>query len=69
MVVFFYFFIKKKKLNKKQLYNLRCCKTMQLEIGGLATKTRFVQCLQPVVYYSKGKSIYFLILFHFAVTN
>ena len=35
---------------KKQLYNLRCCITIQLEISGLATKNRFVHCLQRVVH-------------------
>ena len=43
---------------KKNLYNLRCCKIMQLEIGGLAMKTRFTHCLQPVVHYFKGRSVY-----------
>ena len=43
--------------NKKQLLNLRCCKTMQLEIGGLAIKNQFVHCLQRVANYFKRKSI------------
>ena len=56
VVIFFYL---PGKILRKQLYNLRCCKTMQLEIGGLATKICFVYCLQPVVHYFKGKSVYF----------
>ena len=44
---------------KRQFQNLRCYKTMQLEIGGSTTKTHVVHCLQPVAYYFKGKSIYF----------
>ena len=54
-----YIFYLPGKIPRKQLYNLTCCKTMQLEIGGLATETCFVHCLQPVVHYFKGKSVYF----------
>ena len=56
VVIFFYL---PGKIPRKQLHNLRCCKTMQLEIGGLATETCFDHCLQPVVHYFKGKSVYF----------
>ena len=56
-----YFFIwpGKKNKKKKQWYNLGCCKTMQFEIGDLAMKNNFVHCLQRLVHYFKGKSIYF----------
>ena len=57
-----YFFIwpGKENENKKQLYNLRCCKTMEFEVSGLATKNRFIHCLQRIVhYFTKEKSTYF----------
>ena len=43
----------------KQLRDLRCCKSMQLEIGGLAAKNCFVHSLQKIANYFTGKSIYF----------
>ena len=49
----------KKTKKKKKWYNLGCCKTMQFEIGDLAMKNNFVHCLQRLVHYFKGKSIYF----------
>ena len=67
MVIFFICLAKKTK-TIEQLY-LRCCKTMQLEICGFATKVRFVHCLQRVVHYFKGKSIYSKILFHVIPTK
>ena len=43
----------------KQLHDLRCCKSMQLEIGGLAAKNCFVHSFQKIANYFTGKSIYF----------
>ena len=39
----------KTKRKKEKTLLQSCCKVMQLEIGGLATKARFAHCLQPVV--------------------
>ena len=44
---------KKQKTKKQQLHNLRSCRTIQIQIGGLKTKHLFVNCLQRVDHYFK----------------
>ena len=55
--LYFFFWPGKENKYKKQLYNLGCYKTMKLEVGGLATKNRFVHCLQQIVHYFKKREV------------